>query len=87
MDSFIHCESIYIYIYTYFLTYFYTLSIFDKNYNETNLYIYIYMYVICIFVFNPIFQLILIGSLLQNFSIPLEISNIITLANVLASFS
>lgn len=83
MDSFIHCESIY--IYTYFLTYFYTLSIFDKNYNETNLYI--YMYVICIFVFNPIFQLILIGSLLQNFSIPLEISNIITLADVLASFS
>lgn len=41
LDSFIHCESIY--IYTYFLTYFYTLSIFDKNYNETNLYIYIYV--------------------------------------------
>lgn len=35
--------NLYIYIYTYFLTYFYTLSIFDKNYNETNLYIYIYV--------------------------------------------
>lgn len=77
--------NLYIYIHTFLHTF--TLYRYSIKTITKRIYTYIYMYVICIFVFNPIFQLILIGSLLQNFSIPLEISNIITLADVLASFS